>query len=160
MYPISGRPFADDDIEKIDELHPVSRHNDSHAQSNGLYSTYTTRLVEGRYQPGAKILATETLEALVANTCPARQFLDDPDTKYTKYFKLNLAGLLDDHQTIEWRQHMGTRSSKKACRWIAFILAFVRKALTISQEELKRMSTKDKASIFDYPELRLAFFDV
>lgn len=149
MYYISRRLFADDDIGKIDRLHPESRHNDSHAQSNVLYSAYTEDSVEG-LRPAAKILATKTLKALVENTCPAREFMDDSDVPYTKYFKLNLAGLLDDHQTIEWRQHMGTRSSRKACRWVAFILAFVRKALTISQEELEQMSTEDTASIFDY----------
>lgn len=157
---MSTRPSTDDDsdTEKIDKLHPKSRKNNSHAQSNVRYSTYTNRKAENRTQPAAKIFSTDTLEELVKGTCPTREFLDDPEEGYTKYFKLNLAGLLDYHQTIEWRQHMGTRSSRKACRWVAFILAFVRKALKISEEELRELSTNDEASIFDYPELRLAFF--
>lgn len=110
-------------------------------------------------RPSDVVFFQKSLSGLVSSMCPPRPFLDDPKAELpTKCYKLNLWSLLDETHTIEWRQHEGTTDPKMVCRWADFTLAFVRKALAISKEELLLLEADQSASIFDDPLLKKAYF--
>lgn len=60
-----------------------------------------------------------------------------------RYYKLNCVSL-QKHRTLEFRQHEGTTDPDTICRWVDFILHFVRSALSLTVEEIRELDPKTK----------------
>lgn len=144
--------------KRIDRLHPEHRHDSTHARSNLTNSEFGHSAQAKKSQPFDDVFASATMAKLVQGMCTPEEHLDGPEDTEKPFYKLNLVGLLGEEQAVEWRQHGATTDPTQVCRWANFTLAFVRKALAISEEELRKLRTDDNASIFDDPALRRAYY--